>query len=105
MFSRRGRSSERCLPRSSRLFSPREAILGETAMRIDRLEISGGFLDGLEIDFEDGLNVLIGARGAGKTSVIELIRFALAIPAKTEEAAEDARRQAVAVLGDGTVAW
>lgn len=73
-------------------------------MRIDRLEVAGGFLDGLEVDFEDGLNVLVGARGAGKTSVIELIRFALAIPAKTEAAAEDARKQAVAVLGDGTAA-
>ncbi len=73
-------------------------------MRIDRLEVAGGFLDGLEINFEEGLNVLVGARGAGKTSVIELIRFALAIPAKTEEAAKDARKQAVAVLGDGTVA-
>ncbi len=73
-------------------------------MRIDRLEVAGGFLDGLEVNFEEGLNVLVGARGAGKTSVIELIRFALAIPAKTEEAAKDARKQAVAVLGDGTVA-
>ena len=72
-------------------------------MRIDRLEVSGGFLDGLSISFLDGLNVLIGARGAGKTSVLELIRFALAIPAMTDEAQAQATEQALAILGDGTV--
>jgi DNA repair ATPase RecN len=72
-------------------------------MRIDRLEVSGGFLDDLEINFTDGLNVLIGARGAGKTSVLELIRFGLGLPAITEEAGKDAFEQALAVLGDGTV--
>ena len=72
-------------------------------MRIDRLEVAGGFLDGLEVNFEEGLNVLIGARGAGKTSALELIRFALGLPAITEEAGEQAHDQALAVLGDGTV--
>jgi uncharacterized protein YoxC len=72
-------------------------------MRIDRLEVSGGFLDDFEIDFTDGLNVLIGARGAGKTSVLELIRFGLGLPAITEEAGKGAFEQALAVLGDGTV--
>lgn len=72
-------------------------------MKIDRLEISGGFLDGFEVAFTDGLNVLIGARGAGKTSALELIRFALGLPAITEEAGEEAHDQALAVLGDGTV--
>lgn len=72
-------------------------------MRIDRLEVSGGFLDDFEIDFTDGLNVLIGARGAGKTSALELIRFGLGLPAITKEAGEEAFEQALAVLGDGTV--
>jgi ABC-type lipoprotein export system ATPase subunit len=72
-------------------------------MKIDRLEVSGGFLDGLRLDFADGLNVLIGARGAGKTSVLELVRFALSIPAMTTDAERAAHEQALAVLGDGTV--
>ncbi len=72
-------------------------------MRIDRLEVSGGFLDGLNVPFLDGLNVLIGARGAGKTSVLELIRFVLAVPAMTDEAEAEAGEQALAILGDGTV--
>ncbi|MGH2499802.1 MAG: AAA family ATPase [Candidatus Limnocylindria bacterium] len=72
-------------------------------MRIERLEVSGGFLDGLRLAFADGLNVLIGARGAGKTSVLELLRFALGVPAMTADADQAAHRQARAVLGDGTV--
>ncbi len=72
-------------------------------MRIDRVEVSGGFLDGLKLGFSDGLNVLIGARGAGKTSVLELIRFALGVPAMTADAEAAAQKQALAVLADGTV--
>jgi len=34
-------------------------------------------LDGLEVIFADGLNCIIGPRGAGKTTAVELIRFAL----------------------------
>jgi energy-coupling factor transporter ATP-binding protein EcfA2 len=44
---------------------------------IRRLQITGGFLDALDIEFLDGLNCIIGPRGAGKTTVIELTRFAI----------------------------
>ena len=44
---------------------------------IRRLRVTGGFLDGLDIEFLDGLNCIIGPRGAGKTTVIELTRFAV----------------------------
>ncbi len=67
------------------------------------MEASGGFLDGLRLTFSDGLNVLIGPRGAGKTSVLELVRFALGVPAMTSDADQAAEKQAHAVLGDGTV--
>jgi ABC-type branched-subunit amino acid transport system ATPase component len=78
--------------------------LGERAnVRLERLEVSGGFLDGLRLDIGGGLSVLIGPRGAGKTSVLELIRFALGVSAMTDEADTAAKRQAHAVLGDGTV--
>ncbi len=72
-------------------------------MRIERLEVNGGFLDGLKLPFTDGLNVLIGARGAGKTSILELIRYAIGVPAMTPDAEEAARTQALAVLADGSV--
>jgi len=45
--------------------------------RLCRLTIVGGFLDGVDIEFAPGLNCIIGGRGTGKTTVVELIRFAL----------------------------
>ena len=41
------------------------------------LELTGGFLAGAKLDFADGLNCLIGGRGTGKTTVLELMRYAL----------------------------
>ena len=45
--------------------------------RICSVDIEGGFLDGIRIDFDDNLNCLIGGRGTGKTSILELLRWAL----------------------------
>ncbi len=45
--------------------------------RLRRLSVVGGFLDGMRVDFAPGLNCIIGARGTGKTTVLEFIRFAL----------------------------
>ncbi|HRV20182.1 MAG TPA: AAA family ATPase [Anaerohalosphaeraceae bacterium] len=45
--------------------------------RIKSFSILGGFLDGLELDFDAGLNCLIGHRGTGKTTVLEFVRYAL----------------------------
>ena len=41
------------------------------------LYITGGFLSGFEFDFSENLNCIIGARGAGKTTVLEFIRYAM----------------------------
>jgi hypothetical protein len=70
---------------------------------IERVQIEDGFLDGLDVRFVDGLNVLIGARGTGKTSLIELIRFALGASAFTEDAARRGHQQALSVLQGGQV--
>ena len=48
--------------------------------RLRSLQIVGGFLDGTTIDLAAGLNCIIGARGTGKTTLLELIRFALDAP-------------------------
>ncbi len=52
------------------------------------LEWEGGFLDGTVIHFNPNLNVLVGGRGAGKSTVIESLRYVLNL----EPIGEDAKR-------------
>ena len=47
------------------------------ANRILSLRVIGGFLDGLTLVFDTGLTCIIGARGTGKSTILELIRYAL----------------------------
>lgn len=47
------------------------------SQRIEYLSIIGGFLDGLHVRFGAGLNTIIGARGTGKTTVVECLTYAL----------------------------
>ena len=72
-------------------------------MFIEQVQIEDGFLGGLHLRFEAGLNVLIGARGTGKTSLIELIRYALGASAFTEDAERRGNQQALSVLQGGQV--
>lgn len=60
--------------------------------RIRTVNIVGGFLDGAEFQFTDGLNCFIGARGAGKTTAVELIRYALDLLPLRETQAGERRR-------------
>lgn len=46
---------------------------------VNRLSVTGGFLAGAELEFVDGLNCLIGGRGAGKTTALEFLRFGLGL--------------------------
>lgn len=43
------------------------------------LRVTGGFLGGAQLEFADGLNCLIGGRGAGKTTALEFLRFGLGL--------------------------
>ena len=44
---------------------------------IEKIEISGGFLPGLNVAIPQGLTCIIGARGSGKSTLVEAVRFAL----------------------------
>ena len=46
----------------------------------------GGFLDGAGVHFNPNLNVLVGGRGTGKSTVVESIRAVLALEAVGDEA-------------------
>lgn len=73
-------------------------------MRIERLQVEAeGFLRGLDVSFSAGLNVIIGARGTGKTSIVELIRFCLDAGSFTEQAGTRGHQQALAILEGGAV--
>ena len=50
------------------------------------LEWEGGFLDGAAIHFNPNLNVLVGGRGAGKSTVIESLRYVLNLDPIGEDA-------------------
>lgn len=45
--------------------------------RIESLKVTGGYLDGVKIEFSEHLNAVIGGRGTGKSTLIECIRYAL----------------------------
>lgn len=60
--------------------------------RILNLKVVGGFLDGMNLEFASGLNCIIGSPGAGKTSVLEFLRYALdAMPDPEQCPAEQKR--------------
>lgn len=72
-------------------------------MIIERVQIEEGFLDGLDVSFSEGLNAIIGARGTGKSSLIELIRFCLNARSHSEEAKTISLSHAMSVLGTGKI--
>lgn len=45
--------------------------------KIHGIEVTGGFLDNMRLEFGESLNCVIGGRGTGKTTVLELMRWAL----------------------------
>lgn len=71
-------------------------------MFIERIQVEEGFLNGLDVKFTSGLNVIIGARGTGKTSLIELIRFCLNVES-SEEQHKISREHSLSILGSGQV--
>ncbi len=51
----------------------------EKHMEMVSIGWEGGFLDGVKIQLNPNLNVLIGGRGSGKSTVVESIRYALGL--------------------------
>ncbi len=70
---------------------------------IKRLQVEEGFLAGLDLHFSDGLNVIIGPRGSGKTSIIELLRFCIGGRGATSDSDSQSREHASSILGSGRV--
>lgn len=62
--------------------------LPEEHIELIAMAWQGGFLDDQAIHFNENLNVIIGGRGAGKSTVVESIRYALGL----EPLGDDARK-------------
>jgi ABC-type lipoprotein export system ATPase subunit len=53
------------------------------------LEVTGGFLDGLDLRLHDGLTTVLGSKGSGKSLLIELLRFGLDQASEQSEIRKD----------------
>lgn len=72
-------------------------------MWVSRLRVNGGFLNGLDVSFVRGLNVVIGSRGVGKTALLELLRHALGAEHADKRRRQQREQFLSAVLGVGEV--
>ena len=62
----------------------------------------GGFLDGVQVRFNQNLNVLVGGRGSGKSTVVESLRYVLGLEPLGEEARTSHTGIVRKVLASGT---
>ena len=60
---------------------------------IKKITIKSGFFDGQETTFHPGLNTIIGAKGSGKSLLVELLRFGLNNIPVDEEVLDDHNRK------------
>ncbi|TWA90218.1 hypothetical protein FBZ96_11624 [Bradyrhizobium stylosanthis] len=63
---------------------------------------AGGLLDGQSLRFNESLNALIGGRGAGKSTLIESLRYAFELAPKGDEAKRLHDSIIKSALGQGT---
>lgn len=90
-------------PGSRIRLNPKEGKLEpEEHAELVALAWEGGFLDGAAIHFNPNLNVLVGGRGTGKSTVVESIRSVLALDAVGDEARKAHEGIVRHVLKNGT---
>jgi ABC-type lipoprotein export system ATPase subunit len=68
---------------------------------IKSFAVYGGYLDGLSIDFSDNLTTIIGGRGTGKSTIINLIRYALDFPPTEKDQKKNYDNMINSNLGSG----
>ena len=74
----------------------------EAHTELRSLAWEGGFLDGASISLNPNLNVLVGGHGAGKSTIIESLRYVLALDPVGEEAGKAHQGIVRHVLRSGT---
>lgn len=73
--------------------------------RLAGLSVTGGFHDGLTIEFGPGLNALIGGKGTGKSTLIEIVRYALHAGDPLEDEAAGNRRHNFRANAEARIAY
>ncbi|USR67206.1 DNA repair protein (plasmid) [Providencia stuartii] len=71
--------------------------------RLESAVFIGGYLGGIEINFSEHLNTVIGGRGTGKSTLIECIRYALDITPIGRQAREQHEKVVKSNLGSGQI--
>ena len=61
----------------------------------------GGLLDGVQLHFNENLNVLVGGRGTGKSTILESLRYVLELPVRGQAALQAHEGVMKHVLGNG----
>jgi energy-coupling factor transporter ATP-binding protein EcfA2 len=90
-------------PGSRIRLNPKEGKLEpEEHAELVALAWEGGFLDGAAVHFNPNLNVLVGGRGTGKSTVVESIRSVLALEPVGDEARKAHEGIVRHVLKNGT---
>ncbi len=90
-------------PGSRIRLNPSEGVLEqERHAELVAIAWEGGFLDGQAIHFNPNLNVLIGGRGTGKSTVVESVRAVLGLHPIGEEAKQAHQGVVRHVLKSGT---
>ena len=90
-------------PGSRLRLNPKEGELDrEGHAELLSLAWEGGFLDGEHVDFNTNLNVLVGGRGTGKSTIVESIRAVLGLGAIGDEARKAHEGIVRNVLRNGT---
>lgn len=56
---------------------------------INKVKVSGGYLDGLSLELSENLATIIGGRGTGKSTLISVIRYALGKAPSSKDSAKD----------------
>jgi DNA repair ATPase RecN len=70
---------------------------------IVEMAVSQGFFDGTTLPFNPQLNCFVGGQGTGKSTAIELLRFAFGDTSPVEAIADASRAKIENLLGDGGV--
>lgn len=74
-------------------------------VRIEAIAWEGGFLADQALHLHQSLNVLIGGRGTGKSTVVESLRYAFDMEPLGKEARETHQQVIKSVLGNGSRIW